>query len=602
MTVGAFENQMAGDPRFLVHELPGRVVNEVAEILADTCQAEGVAIWLDHVNSISLDARLSTPEGKILGTELSRYLEFGSRLKGFGREGGLEHRVVEPFGEMILILLPIVGVSQRIGAMAVALATGHWSNRKVFETCAKVAALAATVLESGRSCQQLEADLADADKRMSTMMRSSEIDPLTKVENKSSFERKARERLKTSGRPAAMLGLDLDHFKQVNDLYGHQFGDQYLETVAEAIRISFPDKAIVGRTGGDEFCVLLDIPEVGSRYLDSVLTHVRRAIGRASAMLGKPKLGRVSIGVSLFPDHAEDYGELMGMADVALYVSKRGDRNTTTVFNSSLGTPAEIEEKGGSAPLKYNRITTFFQPVVALETDRWSGVEVLARWRDREGQMRLPDTFGWMFRDHRSASRLTLHIVEIALDQLARQGYLCGDGALDVWINVTDQDLLSAEFVFDLQGVLMLHDIPWQKVVIEVNEESMLGEKNGSVFTSLKEIRRRGGRVALDDFGTGYAGLAHVSNWPIDIIKIDRSFVENVAGDAGARVVVQALLMIARAMDQKVVAEGIETPEQLSVMRALGCDYAQGFLLARPAPADRLAQARGDEADTGQGC
>lgn len=591
----ALNATMRGDARFLVHEIPTRTTCEVADILTDICGAVGVAIWLDSGNSISLDPRLSTPEGKTLGTELSRFLEMGRRIGTFGREGGLEHRVIDPLGELILVMLPLNGLGQRIGALAVAIPADRWTSQRVFETCVRVAALAATVLESGQSCQQLEAELADAGQRMDKMLRTSEIDPLTKVENKSSFSRKAVERLRHPNRPAALLALDLDHFKQVNDLYGHQFGDSYLETVSEAIRISFPDRAIVGRTGGDEFCVLLDIPEAGSSYLESVINHVRLAIGRASAMMGKPKLGRVSIGASLFPEQAADFETLMGMADRALYASKRGERNTTTIFNSSLNALMATEGRDPEARLSYERITTVFQPVVDLATDKAVGVEVLARWVDESGVTKLPDSFGWMFRDYRSASRLTLHIVEIALDQMARAGHLNGGSRPDLWINVTDHDLLSPEFVFDLQSVMSIHDVPWDRIVIEVNEESMLGEKNGSVFNSLQEIRRRGGRVALDDFGTGYAGLTHVSHWPVDIIKIDKTFVKDVATDAGARVVVEALVMIANAMGQKIVAEGIETEAQLAVMRELGCDYVQGFLLARPGAAEainRLGPAR----------
>ncbi len=587
--MGSAEEKFPLGTRFLVHEILEKVTNEVSEIVVETCKAEGIAIWLDEIGSASVDSTLAGGGKFQLAHELRMFLEAKCNDETFTHGGGLDHRNIDPVGEVVFVMLPLNGQAQQIGCMAVAVAAENWTELKVFETCAKVASLAATVLESGRSRQQLEIELAEADKRLNRLARSTEIEPLTKVENKASFEKKARERLGNRESPAAMLAMDLDHFKQVNDVYGHQFGDEYLMAIAEAIKISFPRTAIIGRTGGDEFCAVLDIPQAGRSYLDSVIQHVRLAISRSVAVMGRPDLGRVSIGVSLFPVQATSYEQLMGLADRALYASKRMERNTTTVYNNSLSALMEMaDDRKGPAQLNYERITAHFQPVFNMSTGGRDGVEVLARWTDRDGTTQNPESFGWMFRDHRYAARLTLHIVEIALNQLAGEGRSGNGDMPDLWINVTDYDLRSREFVFDLQSVLTLYGVGWDRIVIEVSEESMLGERNGSIFNSLQEIRHRGGRVALDDFGTGYAGLMHVSHWPVDIIKIDRSFVQDVATDPGARVVVEALVMIANTLDQQVVAEGIETDAQLSTMSALGCDYAQGFFLARPVPAQSL--------------
>nr|WP_239479963.1 bifunctional diguanylate cyclase/phosphodiesterase [Actibacterium sp. 188UL27-1] len=428
-------------------------------------------------------------------------------------------------------------------------------------------------------------------RRAQRLSRKAELDALTQVENKAAFERKVRQRMADRKRPAALLALDLDYFKQVNDIYGHQFGDVYLLTLAETLRTNLPEKAIIGRTGGDEFCVLLDMPETGRNYLNTILLGLRTAIQRNVAVLGKPDLGRVSIGVSLFPQQATRYDQLLEQADIALYSSKGVERNTTTIFSSELSNLVYSRDSRSVAPaaLDFQKITPHFQPIIDFSNGTCDGIEVLARWEDPDHGVMGPEQFYWMFRDHRLASKLTLHIVERAFQQLAEAQKTGWNGAPDLWINVTSHDLLAPEFVFDLQTILTEFGVSWDSIVVEVSEGSMLGERSGQLSRSLEEMRRRGARVALDDFGTGYAGLTHIRDWPVDIIKIDRTFVEQIADDESAQVVVQAVIMIAKTMSQRVVAEGIETHAQLSTVLELGCNFGQGFLLSPALSAEDLS-------------
>ena len=219
---------------------------------------------------------------------------------------------------------------KKIGSIAIAVAATEWKASRVFESGAHVASLVAMLMAHSHLKQQLEIDLAEASERAKRLARTAETDQLTKVENKSSFEAKCRQRLTQDWRPAAMLALDLDDFKKVNDVYGHQFGDTFLKVVAETLKTTFPKDSIVGRTGGDEFCVLVEIPEAGRHYLHSVIRHVRLALQRSIAMLGKHEIGGVSIGVGLFPNQATEFEKLLCLADCALYASKRTERNTTT--------------------------------------------------------------------------------------------------------------------------------------------------------------------------------------------------------------------------------------------------------------------------------
>jgi len=223
----------------------------------------------------------------------------------------------------------------------------------------------------------------------------------------------------------------------------------------------------------------------------------------------------------------------------------------------------------------FSPISPWFQPILDLTSGDCVGLEILARFTGtQEDGGTAPVGSGarqlnWMFGHHYIAPRLTRHILKSALAHL---NALAEDNcfrARDIWLNLTKFDLLDPEFVFDVQLLL---------------------DQGGS----LQEMRQRGARVALDDFGTGYAGLTHVRDWPVDIIKIDKSFVKNIDTDSHARVVVEALMMIARSMKQKVVVEGIETPSQLSCIRDLGCDYGQGFLFDRALSPKQLAARRSE--------
>ena len=254
----------------------------------------------------------------------------------------------------------------------------------------------------------------------------------------------------------------------------------------------------------------------------------------------------------------------------------------TTIHGADQPSPADGE--GLPIPGRVDdlsQVTARYQPIVDLTSGICTGVEALARPSNQDAQS-VTKGLAWMFRDHKLAPRLTRHILDTALYSLAR---LPAPLAPDLWINLTKFDLLDVEFVFDFQTLLDHFDMPWTRIVVEVHEDVMLADRNGQTFHSLQEMRRRGARVALDDFGSGYAGLKHMRDWPIDIIKIDQSFVRDIDQDDHARVVVEALMMITQARGIEVVAEGLETQTQVASVKTLKCRYGQGFVFD-PALAD----------------
>lgn len=570
------------------------LTTKMLAIVLEACCADSVAIRLDGL--LPNGATISeSSDGKY--SDLEKDLECFLKDKWSEHDGhnvsGIAFFEDKSAGDYILLALPLrTAEMEHIGAIAMAINADIWARQQSFSTCQKITDLVAMNIASGKSKLQLELDLAVLNSRARQLTRKTELDVLTQVENKASFEAKVRRRMTDSRQPAAMLAIDLDHFKQVNDVYGHQFGDRYLQTIADTILGSLPDKAIIGRTGGDEFCIMIDIPQAGRSYLESIVRQMRSALQRNVAMLGKPDLGKFSVGISLFPMQATSYAQLLEQADAALYSSKRIERNTTTVFNSDLNGTKEFPTGRKVAPktMSFETIVPCFQPIVDLATGECEGFEILARSIGQDANDPAgPEKFSWMFRDHRFASKLTLHLVRRALAQLADARIQSNSIPQNLWINVTSHDLLMHEFVFDLQSVLTQFEVDWKAIVIEVSEETMLGDRNGQVFHSLQEMRRRGARVALDDFGTGYAGLTHLSEWPVDIIKIERAFVENIGTNDGAIVVIKALVMIADAMGQRVVVEGIETQEQLTAIRSIGCGLGQGFLMSPPVSGNCLA-------------
>lgn len=571
--------------RDALHDPLERVARDASDLAAQACHALGVAIWLDAFGLVPGEGGDEEVHAR-LRTFLEQRHADGQTLQN----GGIEHQVLRNGQDITIAMLPLIHAESRLGVMAVAVGTQTWRSTKVFESCAHVAGLVAMSIAQGVSRHQLEVDLAEANRREKRLTRMAEIDRLTGVENKVSFNAKCQARLTNDARPAALLALDLDDFKSVNDVYGHLFGDAFLKTVADALRAALPPSSIIGRTGGDEFCVLLDIPEAKRGYLRTTISNLRLAIRRNVASLGKTDLGGLSIGVSLFPNQASGFETLLSFADSALYASKRTERNATTIYSSRLEgvlAPSGLSDSGGQA--RFDNVTAHFQPIFDLGTGQTAGVEILARWQDDDGEVRKPESFAWMFRDHRLASKLTFHVIEAAFAALSAEDLLSSEDVPKFWINVMDQNLLNPDFIFDLQTILTRFGVDWSRIVIEINEDSVLGARDGLVFSSLQEIRQRGGRIALDDFGGGQSGLSHVCQWPVDIIKIDRSLVQRLSDDHGASVVVEALVMVARKLNQQVVAEGIEMSKQAAQARALGCDMGQGFALAEPMSAQSLA-------------
>ncbi len=478
------------------------------------------------------------------------------------------------------------------GAIAFAFDQTGWQADQTIAACTNFALIAEALWLSHFAMAGLNLEVDSLTDRAARLLRIAEIDALTQLENSASFEDKARAMLASGAENAAFIMLDIDRFKLVNDLYGHQFGDAYLKTVAKAISAAFPKGSIVGRLGGDEFAVLTPLPPGGRAYLDGLLSRCRSGIQRATVLLGKPDVGHVSIGACQYPDHGRRYSTLYNNADAALYAAKDLGRSISTIFNPLQHDRYNDTEVGKQflAAVQRDDITPYFQPIVDLYSGRCAGFEVLARWRDSSGRNLSPAEFSMIFRDHTLAEKMTRTIMHRAFGDYAR--HVTTKDRLRLALNVSFFDLMNPEFVFEVQTAVTENKFDWSLLTIEVTEQTMLGEQTGQIFRSLNELRARGAKVALDDFGTGYGGLRHLAHWPVDILKVDKFFIDGLASGSRDIAVLEALICMCQKLDYEVVAEGIETTEQIAALRDMGCQFGQGFVFDRPLAGEDLIERR----------
>ncbi|MGN6332722.1 MAG: sensor domain-containing protein [Motilibacteraceae bacterium] len=412
-------------------------------------------------------------------------------------------------------------------------------------------------------------------------------DPLTGLANRSAFQEELALALAEERDGVAVLYLDLDDFKDVNDSYGHALGDEVLVEVAGRLRAAVPPGSVLARHGGDEFVVLLrgaaarSAAAVGRRMVRSLVQPVAPQGCSAPLSVG------ASVGVSVLGGDADDASTLLAHADAAMYRAKRLGRNPVAVFTPAHDDPSV--RVATTARLRHavecGLVVPHYQPVVSLIDGRLVGVEALARWTDEELGPVPPATFVPLA----EAGRLIVELGELVLDQALGQLALwtaAGVEVPSVAVNVSPHQLRYGRFPDLLDVALRRHDVAPDRVVVELTE-TVVVEAAGDELAAIAAVRELGCRVAVDDFGTGHSSLARLRDLPVDVVKLDRAFVAPLP-EARAGALVAAFLRLADALGLSTVAEGVETEAQRAHLAEAGCAAAQGYLLGAPVPAADL--------------
>jgi diguanylate cyclase (GGDEF)-like protein/PAS domain S-box-containing protein len=416
-------------------------------------------------------------------------------------------------------------------------------------------------------------------------------DSLTRLPNRLYLQKRLDEAIVAAGTSEgfALLLLDVDDFKRINDTLGHDAGDALLRGFADRLRAAARPDDVVARLGGDEFAVLL-------RTIDCSAS-VEEAVAAITDRLREPCIhgGRMlefqaSIGASLYPAHGSNRTDLMKNADIALYAAKAAGRSKLRVFQPEMR--AEMQKRTSMlalarGALEQKRVLPYYQPKIELLSGRVAGFEALLRWRHPSKGIQTPATVAAAFEDLTLAAELSDRMVEGVIADLRRwrdQGVEFGHVA----INAAAAEFRRGDFAEQLLDRLHHASVPTSCLQVEVTETVFLGRGAEYVERALKTLSAAGVQIALDDFGTGFASLSHLKQFPVDIIKIDQSFVHDLQHDPEDAAIINAVINLGRNLGMKVVAEGIETGTQQDFLVALGCDYGQGFLYGKPTAAKRV--------------
>ena len=445
-------------------------------------------------------------------------------------------------------------------------------------------------------------DISDRD-RAAQIEYQAFHDPLTGLPNRTAFNDRLETRLATAslrGIRLAVLFLDLDGFKVINDSLGHSTGDRVLQTLGRRLRHAVRDGDLVSRFGGDEFTILLDIgkPEDAEAVAQKLLT----AVAEPCVVEGDRLYVTASCGVALHPEHGNDPESLIRNADAAMYAAKELGRNTYQVCGHGMSERARERmwmEAQMRQALAANDFELYYQPIVELATGMVVGAEALVRWH-LQGELLLPERFLPIAEQTLLIRQLSDWVLRTACAQgVAWQERF---GSFRISVNLSAHHLAQPGIVEQIASLLEASGLAAHRLELEITEGTAMRdpERTRELLGRLKEL---GVRLALDDFGTGYSSLSYLQQFPLDTVKIDRAFVATLGQARGGLAIIRATLAMAQALGLRVTAEGVETEMQLDLLRELGCHCGQGFGLGRPMPASELEKCvrrGGRRKDTGE--
>jgi diguanylate cyclase (GGDEF)-like protein/PAS domain S-box-containing protein len=418
-------------------------------------------------------------------------------------------------------------------------------------------------------------------------------DALTDLPNRTLFLdrlKQALARARWHKRLAAVLFIDIDRFKNINDTLGHEVGDKLLQELSRRLQPCLRDGDTVARFGGDEFVILLDDL--------AAATDVRNLAGKILDQLRPPfQAGEsslyvtASIGISLFPADGEDSSSLLRNADTAMYRAKDLGRNNYQFYSAEMSARAFERltlENNLRRALERHEFLLYYQPQLNTQTGEVVGVEALLRWQHPDFGMVLPAEFVPLLEDTGLILPVGRWVLQEACRQLA-EWHGQGWAGLRMAVNLSSRQFSDETLLATVESELKRHNLRPDLLDIEITESTILQHRGGARHM-LESLRRLGVQIALDDFGTGYSSLSHVQNFDIDTLKIDRSFVMDIPGDAIDTAITEAIIALGKGLKLNLIAEGVETEVQRDFLQALGCHVMQGYLFSRPQPAVEIPE------------
>jgi diguanylate cyclase (GGDEF)-like protein len=414
-------------------------------------------------------------------------------------------------------------------------------------------------------------------------------DELTGLPNRTLFRDRIEQATLTArraGTSAAVMLLDVDRFKEINDALGHDTGDLLLQELGARLGAELRASETFARLGGDEFGILL--PTASAEDATLLGTRIHIALETPFALRGLPLEIATSIGVAVYPDHGEDVDTLLQHADVAMYVAKEAHAGTAVYDADHDTNDADRLTLAGELrrAIEGEELVVYFQPKAELESGRILGVEALVRWQHPERGFIPPNEFVPIAERTGLIKPLSRYVLAAAIEQCAV--WQAAGLELHVAVNLTIPDLLELELPDRIAALLEEKGVRPEQLELEITESTILADPF-RVRVVLNRLNEMGLRLAIDDFGTGYSSLAYLRNLPVHAIKIDRSFVMGMSEDANDATIVRSTIDLAHNLGLEVVAEGVETQEVWDALRAQGCSLAQGYFISKPAPPAELA-------------
>jgi diguanylate cyclase (GGDEF)-like protein/PAS domain S-box-containing protein len=471
-----------------------------------------------------------------------------------------------------------------------------WNRRKNGELYAQWASLSLIRHPDGKIYRHVAqfSDITDRKLKDDLIWKQANFDPLTKLPNRRLFQDRLGQELKKAhrvGHPVALLFIDLDRFKEINDTLGHAQGDQLLAEAALRILGCVRETDTVARLGGDEFTVIL--PEFGSTaHVERIAQNIIRQLGSPFS-LGNGEIGYVSasIGITLYPDDATDMQSLFKHADQAMYVAKAEGRNQFSYFTPSMQKEAHEKMLIGNdlrQALVQNQLEIYFQPIVEAASGQIVKAEALLRWHHPQRGLVSPAVFIPLAEEYgliREIGEWVFREAIISVERWRRQfGRL-----IQVSVNKSPVQFMDKLENDGWIASLAAMELPGNSVAVEITEGLLLNE-SAAVQERLLEFRNNGIEVSVDDFGTGFSSLSYLKRFDIDYLKIDRSFIRDLTEDESDKALTEAIIVMAHKLGIKAIAEGVETVEQRDLLLSFGCDFFQGSLFSSPVPEEQFRQ------------